>query len=136
MNTKLRFSIVSAAFCCLMSSDIMALTLPGFGGGSQTTTTSQEVLILTCRNNLSNTVSSGESSCSSSGSTGSTCSSGSTTSTLSSSVLNWETTSTDQDLHEKLNSAGNCSEAVKAVGASDCQPSGGNEYTIYTCSVQ
>ena len=142
MNTKLRFSLASAAFCCLISSDIMALQLPDFGGGGSggtqpTTTAPQDVLVLTCRNARINTAgSSSGSSCSSSGSTSSSCSSSSTPSTLPSELLSWEMTADNSSLQDKLNAAANCTEAVQAVGVSNCEASGGNDITVYTCKVQ
>lgn len=141
MNTKLRFSLASAAFCCLISSDIMALQLPDFGGGGSTqptTTASQDVLVLTCRNARINTAgSSTGSSCSTSGSTSSSCSSSSTPSTLPSELLSWEMTTTDNStLQDKLNAAANCTEAVQAAGVSNCEASGGNDITVYTCKIQ
>jgi hypothetical protein len=131
MNTKkIYFPLIITALFMLLSSDIMALTIPGFpssGGGS--TPAPAGVLIFTCKNTSTDT----SSSCSSSGGSGSSCSSGTGSAAASRShIVSWESTSDEpltlKNLLNDLNTT--CSEAVEAVGIANCTPSG---ETVYTC---
>jgi len=136
MNTKIFFSFSSVALFTLLSSNVMAFdfpstSLPGTGGTS-TENTPAEVVIFTCINANTGTNTSTNSSCSSSGS--SSCSSTPTTS--QSSIKAWEMTGDHPALKTVLNGASTtCSEAVEAAGVTNCNTSGGDTLTIYTCKL-
>lgn len=129
--------MLSIAFFVLLSGDIMALDFPQFPGSPSTpSNTPAEVLIFSCKNANTGSNTTGNSSCSSSGSNSSSCSSGSGGSNTHNAINSWEMTADRPSLKTVLNDpTTTCSEAVQAAGVSNCNQSGGDILTFFTCKI-
>lgn len=117
-----------------MAFDFPTTTIPGMNTG--TPTTPAAVLIFSCNNIGAETITSGNSSCSSSGGSSSSCSSSSVPNLAQSKIIAWEMTADRPALQAILNDVNTtCSEAVEAAGFNNCESSGGDTKTVYTCKL-